>query len=355
MSSEQEDKKGGIPNILLNADCACPVSGVHCPGAVARWRRISDKARRWKKKRRRWKALGRAVGVEGDLSLAARQRREGRRHGATVQESPNRDECERDGDRRERPVAVTEGQLSIDGIGNTGVLNGELGEPVFSSCNDVDLGDPVVPVVVVSPVGGGVVEEALLSDTLPTNAEPNVVCEFIGGVGQELPVLANSPLSAVALENRVCLSAEVVPLVSVMSAPAAFGGLSLNSETLDCLVQPTNVDILGEEVSKVVDSGISTAIRNVQVVNNEFVDVPVTFMEPQGLFYNVKYNSGIDLRVQMDWLHDYSSNSDSESVSDSMDSIGDGDPRNSFNVIRDQPLVYVTSRGRPRGRGRRGR
>ncbi|PKU66451.1 hypothetical protein MA16_Dca018153 [Dendrobium catenatum] len=129
-----------------------------------------------------------------------------------------------------------------------------------------------------------------------------------------------------------------VPLLSVVSAPAILASQSLNSGDLVVSVQSHAMDNLDKEVCRVAVSGNSSPIRNERVVLNDFVDVPVTYMDPKSLHYNVKDKSGVDLRVHLDWLHDYSSVSESESGSDSVESLGDGDPGNSFNLLRDKPL-----------------
>ncbi|PKU67189.1 hypothetical protein MA16_Dca013613 [Dendrobium catenatum] len=81
-----------------------------------------------------------------------------------------------------------------------------------------------------------------------------------------------------------------------------------------------------------------------------FVDVPVKLIETNALVYNMGDNSGVDLRLHLDWLH---CSSDAESDSSS-DHGGGSDPGHDFKIVRDRPVCAV-SRGRPRGRGRRGR
>ncbi|KAI0524966.1 hypothetical protein KFK09_004356 [Dendrobium nobile] len=69
------------------------------------------------------------------------------------------------------------------------------------------------------------------------------------------------------------------------------------------------------------------------------------------MIYHVGENSSRDVIKQLDWLHVLS---DSEYDSSS-ESSGADDPGNSFYLLRDSSVVSVASRGKARGRGRRGR
>ncbi|PKU70011.1 hypothetical protein MA16_Dca022256 [Dendrobium catenatum] len=89
------------------------------------------------------------------------------------------------------------------------------------------------------------------------------------------------------------------------------------------------------------------------VISNAFVNVPVNLIEPQALVYHVGDNSGIDVRTHLDWLH-YTSEFESDSDSSS-EYCGGSNPRHDFKLVHERPVVSVASRGRFRGRGRRGR
>ncbi|PKU75745.1 hypothetical protein MA16_Dca015625 [Dendrobium catenatum] len=89
------------------------------------------------------------------------------------------------------------------------------------------------------------------------------------------------------------------------------------------------------------------------VCSNSFVDVPVNLIEPQALVYHVGDNAGLDVKTHLDWLQ---CSSEFESDSDaSSDHYGGSYPGHDSKLVRDRPIVSVASRGRFRGRGRRGR
>ncbi|KAI0509880.1 hypothetical protein KFK09_010477 [Dendrobium nobile] len=212
--------------------------------------------------------------------------------------------------------------------------------------------DHVVRPVSVSPVLAGL-----------GNVEMAVVTEVAGNANgfESVAILSPdaqpfTPTDLNLSSKRGCHSVEdpprEVPLLSVVSAQAVLASQSLNSGDLVVPFQSPVVVNLDEEVCRVAVLGNSSPIRNERVVLNDCVDVPVTYLDPKSFQYNVKDNSGVDLRVHLDWLHGYNSVSESESGSDSVESLGDGDPGNSFNLLRDKPLVTAASRGRSRGRGK---
>ncbi|PKU66048.1 hypothetical protein MA16_Dca017369 [Dendrobium catenatum] len=89
------------------------------------------------------------------------------------------------------------------------------------------------------------------------------------------------------------------------------------------------------------------------VCSNSFVNVPVNLINTQALVYHVGDNSGMDVRTHLDWLQctsEFESDSDSSS-----DNCGGSDPGHDFKLVHDRPVLFVASRGRLRGRGRRGR
>ncbi|KAI0504440.1 hypothetical protein KFK09_015392 [Dendrobium nobile] len=238
-------------------------------------------------------------------------------------------------------VAVNNAIVSLEGIGCA------THSPLCS--------DHVVRPVSVSPVLAGL-----------GNVEMAVVTEVAGNANgfESVAILSPdaqpfTPTDLNLSSKRGCHSVEdpprEVPLLSVVSAQAVLASQSLNSGDLVVPFQSPAVDNLVEEVCRVAVLGNSSPIRNERVVLNDCVDVPVTYLDPKSFQYNVKDNSGVDLRVHLDWLHDYNSVSESESGSDSVESLGDGDPGNSFNLLRDKPLVTAASRGRSRGRGKCGR
>ncbi|PKU86657.1 hypothetical protein MA16_Dca014299 [Dendrobium catenatum] len=89
------------------------------------------------------------------------------------------------------------------------------------------------------------------------------------------------------------------------------------------------------------------------VSSNAFVNVPVNLIEPQALVYHVGNSFGLDVRTHIYWLQ---CTSELESDSDfSWKYCGGSDPDHDSKLIRDRLVVSVASRGRFRGRGRRGR
>ncbi|PKU74812.1 hypothetical protein MA16_Dca005003 [Dendrobium catenatum] len=138
------------------------------------------------------------------------------------------------------------------------------------------------------------------------------------------------------------------PMLSVVSVPArVVAGNSLHHVVLGCPNESILVsDNLGGGVcegsanlfSKSTGPSSSPPVMNDCFVNNNFVDVPITLINPQCLVYHVGENSGLDVRVQLDWLH---GSSDSDSVS--LESIGDDDPGNSFALLHDKSLLCCLS------------
>ncbi|KAH0453055.1 hypothetical protein IEQ34_017379 [Dendrobium chrysotoxum] len=98
---------------------------------------------------------------------------------------------------------------------------------------------------------------------------------------------------------------------------------------------------------------VSPKVPVADIAPTSLVDVPVKLIEPHAFVYHVGDNFGIDVRAHIDWLH-CSSEYESDSGS-SLESEGCDDPGNAFALLRDRPVVSVTSRGRGCGRGNQGR
>ncbi|PKU84950.1 hypothetical protein MA16_Dca022991 [Dendrobium catenatum] len=113
-------------------------------------------------------------------------------------------------------------------------------------------------------------------------------------------------------------------------------------------VPPVAVDLVVSVVPTVSSPVASPTVLNARLVPSEVVDVHVKLIEPHALVYHVGEHSGMDVRGGLDWLQ-CSSEYESGSAS-SFESDGVVDHGKDF--LRDRPIV---SRGKARGRGRRGR
>ncbi|PKU70233.1 hypothetical protein MA16_Dca011079 [Dendrobium catenatum] len=210
----------------------------------------------------------------------------------------------------------------VYGKGVDSVVSGRVSPNPLSILNLVEVGP--TDVIVVEVLGSVLTLVAVPFDNAVVN--PGVDALTIDGV---LVVNLTSVVSVVLSEPCV-LTKNVVPLMVVersdssrsikeLSPGPQVGGYSVNLEVAD--------------------------------VHNDCVDVLAKLIEPEALVFDVRNNSGMDVRKKIDWLH---GSSDSESVSYS-ESSGADDPVNSFALLRDSPVVSVASRGKAHGRGRRGR
>ncbi|KAI0507098.1 hypothetical protein KFK09_013216 [Dendrobium nobile] len=254
-----------------------------------------------------------------------------------------------------------------------------VSDPILPSSNvEVEQVFSVEPILQTSALDAQPVVQVVDLDTPQANlAVENVEIDVVnnvnlsggkddGGEGvavlspDALPFLPQGSISGnldpLMVSPRTCLSVDnyggADRLLSVVSAPAVLGEISFKSVLLDCPHEDAALrpDNLGAEVCEVFAHSSSHPVLDNCLVNNNYVDVPVTLIDPQSLVYYVGDNSRLDVRVQMDWLQD-----SSYSDSDSFESSGDEDQGNSFALLRDKPIVYIASRGRTRGRGRRGR
>ncbi|KAI0494625.1 hypothetical protein KFK09_024766 [Dendrobium nobile] len=131
---------------------------------------------------------------------------------------------------------------------------------------------------------------------------------------------------------------------------------------LDSSTPPVlGVGISGLNMDSSVDGrgvvNVASSVGNDGIVGNElrvnassFINVPVNLVETKDLVYHVRDNAGMNVWTHIDWLRSSDVESDSDSGSDH---CGGSDPGQDFRLDQDRPVV--ASRGRFRGRGRRGR
>ncbi|PKU74850.1 hypothetical protein MA16_Dca005041 [Dendrobium catenatum] len=154
-----------------------------------------------------------------------------------------------------------------------------------------------------------------------------------------------------------CVAGEALLVPSISPVVTA---VQVDEAHSECSIPPVlGVGIYGLNVDFSEDcGGVNNVVSTVgsdgivgnelRVSANSFIYVPMNLIDTQALVYHVGDNSGLNVRTHLDWLR----STDVESDSDSSDYCDCSNPGQDFRLVRDRPIA---SRGRFRGRGRRGR
>ncbi|PKU87048.1 hypothetical protein MA16_Dca025340 [Dendrobium catenatum] len=162
---------------------------------------------------------------------------------------------------------------------------------------------PFVPPVI--DLGSPVTNSIALLHVMSNNGL-SIVVEVVADAAGVLPSFVSPRACNSAVGNPGC-AFNYIPLVSVLAASVILASFSKTHEDVD--------DPIGSGTDNGNLGGVGCDSTHVDagLVHSSFVGVQVNVIGHQDLVYYVGENSGLDLRVQIGWLHGSSDDSDSVS------------------------------------------